>query len=64
MAETAFPHTNSPDDLYQVVVDDMHDLYNHTITESEAQEAANNLIGFCKTLLEIKMEEAQNSGHG
>lgn len=47
------------DDLYQGVVDDMYALYDNTITEGEAREAASNLIGFCKTLLEIKMEKEQ-----
>lgn len=61
MTETALGHSDSSADLYRAVVDDMHDLYNHTITESEARKAADNLIGFCRTLLEIEMENMQNS---
>ena len=49
--------------LFDDVVQDMHDLYDNQITEGEAQEAASNLIGFCKTLLEIKMEQVNNKNH-
>lgn len=45
------------DDLFMAVVDDMHALYKNTISNDEAFEAARNLIGLCKILLEIHTQE-------
>jgi len=45
---------------YNRIVERMHKLYNGKITEDEANEAARNLIGFCKVLLEIHTQNIQN----
>lgn len=48
--------SNTAEELYGVIVQDMHRLYNYRITECEARDATTTLVGFCRTLLEIKME--------
>lgn len=57
MKQAALTESSSTaEELYGAVVQDMHRLYDYRITEADACDAASNLIGFCKTLLEIKME--------
>lgn len=53
----------SSDDIYGSIVNDMHDLYEGKITHGEASEAANNLIGFCRLLIEIQQEIGHNKNH-
>jgi len=45
---------------YNEVVQHMKELYQGNISDPEAHEAARNLIGFCKLLLEIKAKRSQN----
>jgi hypothetical protein len=47
--ETFDPSIN----YYEEIVQEMRNLYKGNISDQEADEAARNLIGFCKTLLEI-----------
>lgn len=47
------PCSDPPNTLFNVVVDDMLQLYNHEITTAEAADAARNLIGFCRIVLEV-----------
>ncbi|MBE9602656.1 hypothetical protein [Pedobacter sp. MC2016-24] len=42
---------------YTAVVQEMHKLYDSKITDNQANEAARNLIGFCKIILEIQAEQ-------
>jgi len=44
---------------FDAVVDDMKDLYRDEggISDAEAREAAQNLIGLCRTLLKIKCKQ-------
>jgi hypothetical protein len=50
--------TNPENSAYQGVVNHISELYQGSISQREAHEAARNLIGFCQLLLEIK---SQNS---
>lgn len=45
---------------YKMIVEEINTLYSYPLSEKEAKKAANNLIGFCKTLLEIKQENCKN----
>lgn len=51
------------DTQFGLVVASMDELYNHDITQLEAAEASRNLIGFCKTMLEIHHKSRQDSTH-
>jgi hypothetical protein len=48
---------NSP---YDRIVGNIRNLYDGDISDQEAHEAARNLIGFCKLLLEIRRQRLQN----
>ena len=48
---------------YQKIVDLIMKQSNETILEPEAHEAARNLIGFCRTLLDIHAQLTHNKGH-
>lgn len=52
------------DDPFKKVVQRIHEHYDGKITHQEAIEAARNLIGFCKLILEIKVDMNQNRKHG
>lgn len=48
------------DAAYLNIVEDMRKLYDYKISETEAHEAARNLINFCKIVLEINSTTDQN----
>lgn len=54
------PSTKETKAAYDKIVQKIQALYDHKLTEKEAHEAARNLIGFCKVLLEIHQEKNQN----
>ena len=41
------------EELYASIVDDMKKLYNGSLSDAEAHEAARNFIAFVKILLEV-----------
>ena len=51
------PHTNQSsrrlDELFDRIVNDILEMYNHEISEQEAIEAARNWLGFCEKVIEI-----------
>lgn len=67
MTDSALRHSDTLDDLYQEVVDDMREAARAAgvgeISTERAHRAARNLIGFYQTLLEIKREQGQGRGN-
>lgn len=58
------PSTKETKAAYDNIVQRIQALYNNALSEKEAHEAARNLIGFCKVLLEIHREQNQNLSCG
>lgn len=54
------PSAPSENNLYPEIVEDIRAMYNHQISEQQAREAAQNLINFCRVLLEMKREIGDN----
>lgn len=54
------PHTNQSsrrlDALFDRIVNDILEMYDHEISEQEAIEAARNWLGFCEKMLEIEKD--------
>lgn len=57
------PRQTKTDKAYEALVQSMRDLYDGTITDHEAHDAARNLIAFFKTLLAMKAEQEHNHEH-
>jgi hypothetical protein len=51
----------SSDQTYQVVVQGIQKMYDNTLSEPEAHEAARNVIGVCGLILEYQKEKAKNN---
>ena len=45
------------EEIYVDIVARIKTIYKDKITETEASEAARNLIGFCQEILEFKLEK-------
>lgn len=57
----SFSHRN--EESFNRVVEAIRKNTNRTLSEPEAQEAARNLVGFCRTMLAIHAELNQNQEH-
>lgn len=51
------------DESFHRVVDAIIKHANRTLSEPEAEEAARNLVGLCRTMLAIHTGLNQNQGH-
>jgi hypothetical protein len=58
-ALNAEPDGRSKQEIYDGIVEKIKQEYNGDITDIEAHEAAKNLIGFVKEILDINARRAQ-----
>lgn len=56
-------HRKNAENHFNNVVRQMSALYNESITEYEAAEAARNLIGYCRVMLEVQNQRRKGTGH-
>lgn len=63
MSKRRPPELHDTSKAYKKLVTYIHNTNPVPLTDREAHEGARNLIGFCRTLLEIHTEMIQNRGH-
>lgn len=58
------PNDNrSTDEIFAKIKNDISGLYNHQLSDAEAADAARNLIGFCRIMLDVERRKWQNKTH-
>lgn len=58
---TAEHISNKTKESYDSIVCGIKGVYNNSITDKEANEAARNLIGFCNIIVNYKIEQMRNN---